>query len=185
MWTWWKSKISGEVPLIYNPSEDLLLNHSRLMKNIDPKEDLVFLDNVKNGINVSLEVLKNINFFKPVVYAFEGEFLTESGKLIELRMLTTLPELAAYFRKARMRKSTSRVNEIWTIYHTHLNSFPWKDLDIGSNRFAYVDKQKAQIWMAGDFHPGQLSKIFDFLSIKPHQVISSRTFENTPLESRS
>jgi hypothetical protein len=185
MWTWWKSKISGEVPLMYNPSEDLLLNHSRLMKNIDPKEELVFLDEFKNEINISHEVLKNINFFKPVVYSLEGEFLSERGKLMELRMITTLPQLAAYFRKARMRKSTSKIKEIWTIYHTHLNTFPWKDLKTDSSRFAFIDQQKAEIWMAGDFHPGQLSKIFDYLGIKPHQVIDSRSFENPVLESRS
>jgi hypothetical protein len=57
MWTWWNSKISGEVPLMYTPSEDLLLNHSRLMKNIDPKEELVFLDEFKNENGPVIEQL--------------------------------------------------------------------------------------------------------------------------------
>ncbi len=157
MWSWWKSKISGEVPLIFNPSNEVLLKHLKNLKTHNSSGELKWIG-LNNQYNLQTEVLKSINFFKPITYICEGEFLTEVGKLIELRFVTTSALHAAYFRYFMFRYCTTKINNKWTIFHSHLDSLTPKQ--------GWIDNGKKEIWLSGTFHPDQLIKVFDYLHIK-------------------
>jgi hypothetical protein len=174
MWSWWKSKISGEVPLILNPSNEVLLKHIKNLKNHNLSGELKWIE-LNDQINFQTEVLKNINFFKPITYICEGEFLTEVGQFIELRFVTTSALHAAYFRYFMFRYSTSKIDNKWTIFHSHLDSLATKQ--------GGVDKGKKEIWLSGSFHPDQLIKVFDYLKIKKERNEIAPSIRNQGLES--
>ena len=184
MWSWWKSKISGEVPLIYNPSDELLLKFIRFMKKSDFKDELT-LEKVGLDSDIQRNILKNINFFKPMTYLIEGEFLKEDGQLIEIRLATTSPLHAAYLKQIKLRNSTSKLAEKWTIIHTHLSSFPYSEIHSKTSSFAIVDEVKCEMWLVGSFHPTELSKILNFLHIKTAKPEARNMLTNQELQSWS
>ncbi len=174
MWSWWKSKISGEVPLILNPSTEILLKHIKNLKSHNSNGELKWIE-LNDQYNFQTEVLKSINFFKPITYICEGEFLTVGGQIIELRFVTTSALHAAYFKHFMFRFSTSKIANKWTIFHSHLDSL--------TTKYGQVDKGRKEIWLSGSFHPDQLIKVFDILHIKKETIEINPSIRNQGLES--